>query len=375
MSSFMKDVVAEVLQRNRTPALAGPATPVASAVSCTADSKKNCTYTCSTPGNCPKPELALPLKRINYQKEQAARRLASIAAEAAAAIGNVQPRSPGGASFASATGTAVPSLPVADPAFPAQAGSLLKQAVPPANEPQGQGRQFAEQYLSPLLQRTLARPEQQNNSSPGSAPARSFVPAEAQDPLEPVRLPAADMEVWLFPRIRDDFRPLLGSPGRNYSAAGVISAPSCHPGQLFAAEELLPQDSGLEADISWSADGGSFELKLFGQDYQLVADKLKQLTARMQDGANSAVRVWISREPGRLLRRYFSGGPQEAVAVVAGSTHWNSIGIAEQWLQRNPGSGLRLCTERGYCILTGTAEQMAASAPGLAGLSAPCRRT
>jgi hypothetical protein len=183
------------------------------------------------------------------------------------------------------------------------------------------------------------------------------------------------MEVWLFPRIRDDFRPLLGSPGRNYSAAGVISAPSCHPGQLFAAEELLPQDSGLEADISWSADGGSFELKLFGQDYQLVADKLKQLTARMQDGANSAVRVWISREPGRLLRRYFSGGPQEAVAVVAGSTRWNSIGIAEQWLQRNPGSGLRLCTERGYSILTGTAEQMAASAPGLAGLSAPCRRT
>lgn len=181
------------------------------------------------------------------------------------------------------------------------------------------------------------------------------------------------MEVWLFPLIRDDLRPLLGSPGQNYSAAGVISAPSCHPGQLFAAEELLPQDSGLEADINWSADGGSFELKLFGLDHQLVADKLKQLTARMQDGANSAVRVWISREPGRLLRRYFSGGPQEAIAVVAGSSRWNSIGSAEQWLQRNPGSGLRLRLERGYCILSGTAEQISASAPGLTNLSAPSR--
>lgn len=181
------------------------------------------------------------------------------------------------------------------------------------------------------------------------------------------------MDVWLFPRIRDDLRPLLGSSGRDYSAAGIISAPSCQPGQLFAADELLPQDSGLEADISWRADGGGFELKLFGQDQERVEDKLKQLTARMQHDAGSAVRIWISREPGQLLRRYFGGGPQEAVAVVAGSSRWNSIGIAEQWLQRNPRSGLRLRMERGCCILTGTAGQMDAAASGLAGLSAPRR--
>lgn len=333
MSSFMKDVVSEVLQRNRTAAPASLSS-AASAEACTANSKDNCTHTCSAPGNCPKPGPTLPLKRTNYQKEQAAKRLATIAAGAV--------------------------IPAHKPAAPVD--------VSPVPE-----KQFAEQYLSPLLQRTLSRPEQKDNGFPGSPPARPSVRAEAQDPLEPHRLPAADMEVWLFPRISDELRPLLGSPGRNYSAAGVISAPDCHPGQLFAAEELLPQDSGLEADISWSTDGGGFELKLFGADHRVIADKLKQLTARMQDGSGSAVRVWISREPGRLLRRYFGGGPQEAVAIVAGTSRWHSIGIAEQWLQRNPGSGLRLSTERGYCILTGTAGQMTAAALGLAGLSSPHR--
>lgn len=373
MSSFMKDVVSEVLKRNRTvpPAPVGPA---ASAVACTAGSKDNCPHTCSAPGNCPKPGLTLPLKRTNYQKEQAVKRLASIAAEAAAAIGIVQQQAPGGAAMARAAGAERP-LPASGSilAAAAQAGKPAPPVHTPVDAPPVPGQQFAEHYLSPLLQRTLSWPEQKDSGLHGGPPARPSVPPEAQDPLEPLRLPAADMEVWLFPRISDELRPLLGSPGRNYSAAGVISAPNCHPGQLFAAEELLPQDSGLEADISWSTDGGGFELKLFGSDHRVIADKLKQLTARMQDGSGTAVRVWISREPGRLLRRYFGGGPQEAVAVVAGSSRWNSIGIAEQWLQRNPGSGLRLSAERSYCILTGTTGQMAAAAPGLAGLSAPHR--
>ncbi|WP_054943922.1 hypothetical protein [Paenibacillus ihuae] len=104
-----------------------------------------------------------------------------------------------------------------------------------------------------------------------------------------------------------------------------------------------------------------------------MAAKLKELADYMQAGAVSAVQVWISLQPGRLLRRYFGGGQQEAIAVVAGSSRWNSIGIAEQWLQRHPSSGLHLRTEHGYCIISGTAEQMAAAAPGLTRLAAPGR--
>ncbi|MNI87823.1 hypothetical protein D3C73_1450540 [compost metagenome] len=56
--------------------------------------------------------------------------------------------------------------------------------------------------------------------------------------------------------------------------------------------------------------------------------------------------------------------------MILASSRWNSIGIAEQWLQRHPSSGLQLRTERGYCILSGTAGQMSAAAAGLAGLAA-----
>ncbi|WP_310830217.1 hypothetical protein [Paenibacillus pedocola] len=181
------------------------------------------------------------------------------------------------------------------------------------------------------------------------------------------------MEVWLFPRIRDDLRPLFGSSGRNYSSAGIISAAACHPGQLFAVEELLSGEPELESDINWSVDGGGFELKLFSKDHHKVAAKLKELTEYMQDGAASAVQVWISLQPARLLRRYFGGGQQEAIAVVAGSSRWNSIGIAEQWLQRSPSPYLHIRTEHGYCIISGTAEQMAGAAPELTRLAASVR--
>lgn len=333
MSSFMKDVVSEVLQRNRTAAPAGAAAS-------------------AQPGKYSRPEL--PLKRTNYQKEQAAKRLAVISGQ--------------------------PS-PVQAPDNRQQPSLAAVRVVQPANPPAAAaapGREWAGQYLSPLLLRTLSPLEQRNSSpserdsSPNENPTLPQLAAEPQDPLEPVRLPAAALEVWLFPRIRDELRPLLGSPGRNYSSAGVISAAACHPGQLFAAEELLSDEPELEADIGWSGDGG-FELKLFGKDHHKTAAKLKELTDYMQAGAASAVQVWISLQPGRLLRRYFGGGQQEAIAVIAGSSRWNSIGVAEQWLQRHPSSGLHIRAERGYCIISGTAEQMAAAAQELNRLSAPGR--
>lgn len=346
MSSFMKDVVSEVLQRNRTAAPAGAA---ASAASCAVSSRENCPHTCAQPGNCSKPEL--PLKRTNYQKEQAAKRLAILSGHPSTAQAPVRPQPD---SLAAAR--------VAQPAYQPAA-----DVVP--------SREMAGQYLSPLLLRTLSPLEQKHDSPRENAPLPQITPVQ-QDSLAPVRLPAAaGLDVWLFPRIRDDLRPLLGSSGRNYSSAGVISAASCHPGQLFAAEELLSGEPELESDISWSVDGGGFELKLFSKDHHKVAAKLKELTEYMQAGAASAVQVWISLQPGRLLRRYFGGGQQEAIAVVAGSSRWNSIGITEQWLQSHPSSGLHIRTERGYCILSGTPGQMDAAAPGLISLAAPGRRS
>ncbi|WP_054943921.1 hypothetical protein [Paenibacillus ihuae] len=212
MSSFMKDVVSEILQRNRAaaPAAAAPAP------SCAVSSRENCLHTCAQPGNCSKPGLTL--QRTNYQKEQAARRLAILSGH--------------------------PS-PAQDPAG-RQPDSLAAARVvqPAANAVPG--RDMAGQYLSPLLLRTLSPLEQKDNSSRGNSPLPQVTP-EPQDPHAPVRLPAAGgLEVWLFPRIRDDLRPLLGSSGRNSSSAGVISAAACHPGQLFAAEELL------SASLSWN---------------------------------------------------------------------------------------------------------------------------
>jgi hypothetical protein len=343
LSSFMKDVVSEVLQRNRTSAPAGAAPP---APSCAVSSRENCPHTCAQPGNCSKPGLTL--QRTNYQKEQAARRLAVLSGHPSPAQAPVV-RHPD--SLAAAR--------VVQPTKPPAADAVLS-------------REMARQYLSPLLLRTLSPLEQKDNSPRGNPPLPQIIP-EPQDPHAPVRLPAAGgLEVWLFPRIRDDLRPLLGSSGRSYSSAGIISEASCHPGQLFAAEELLSGEPELESDISWSVDG-SFELKLFSKDHHKVAAKLKELTAYMQAGTASPVRVWISQQPGRLLRRYFGGGQQEAIAVIAGTSRWNSIGIAEQWLQRHPSSGLYIRTEHGYCILSGTAGQMAAAAPGLILLAAPGR--
>ncbi|QSF44429.1 hypothetical protein [Paenibacillus tianjinensis] len=343
MSSFMKDVVSEVLQRNRTaaPGIAAPAP------SCTVSSRENCPHTCAQPGHCSKPEL--PLQRTNYQKEQTARRLAVLAG--------------------------LPS-PAQAPAGRQPDSLAAARVMQPAKQPTADavpGRDMAGQYLSPLLLRTLSPLEQKDNSPLGNSTQPRITP-EPQDILAPVRLPAAGgLEVWLFPRIRDDLRPLLGSSSRNYSSAGVISAAACHPGQLFAAEELLSGEPELESDICWSNDGGGFELKLFGKDQHKVAAKLEELTAYMQAGAASPVRIWISLQPARLLRRYFGGGQQEAIAVVAGTSRWNSIGIAEQWLQRHPSSGLHLRTEHGYSIISGAAEQMAAAAPGLANLAETCR--
>ncbi|WP_310830216.1 hypothetical protein [Paenibacillus pedocola] len=143
MSSFMKDVITEVLQRNRTAAPAGAA---ASAPSCAVSSREKCPHTCAQPGNCSKPKL--PVQRTNYQKEQAARRLAVLSGH--------------------------PS-PAQAPAGRQPDSLAAARVVQPANQPAADaapGREMAGQYLSPLLLRTLSPLEQKDNSPGGTLPHR-----------------------------------------------------------------------------------------------------------------------------------------------------------------------------------------------------------
>ncbi|MHA6533987.1 hypothetical protein [Paenibacillus sp. BAC0078] len=368
MSDFMKNIVTEVLLRNHHPAASGTASTQAkssltasSSVSaassiyaassvpsapgtvrsydttgaptlstaggtvhaCTANSKADCPYTCLQPGNCSKPSGEI--KRINYQKEKADKRLGLIT------------RAAGG-------------------------GQLQNR--------QFQNRQFAEQCLSPLLLRTLPvkpSPPRIAGENSRAASAYSELPALwAPGSQEPCRLPTpGEMESWLFPEISSRLRPLLGISGRNYSSAGILLAPACHPGQLFAAEELLSADPGLEADVRWSPAGSGFELMLFSSDAGGITRHLTEMAKRLHSGAARPVQVYVSPNPGPLLRRHLGAGLQEAIAVIDAGSRWSSIGTAEQLLYGQPDAGLSLRAELSCCIISGTPAGITALEPAL----------
>lgn len=298
-----------------------PATGTAHA--CTADSKADCPHTCLQPGHCTKPSTEI--KRINYQKEKADKRLAQIAGAAGA-------------------------------------GQLQSNQL--------QNRQFAEQCLSPLLLRTLpvktSPPRIAGQNSPVPSASSGSAAIQPSGSPEPHRLPAVGgMESWLFPEISSRLRPLLGLSGRNYSSAGILIAPACHPGQLFAAEELLAADPGLEADIRWSPAGSGFELTLFSSDAGRITRYLTEMAERLHSETSRPVRVYFSPNPGPLLRRYLGAGLQDAIAVIDTGSRWSSIGTAERLLYNQPNAGLSLRAELSCCIISGTPTEITALGPAL----------
>lgn len=177
------------------------------------------------------------------------------------------------------------------------------------------------------------------------------------------------MDAWLFPVISSRLRGVLGTAGRSCSSAGILSVPVCHPGQLFAAEELLGSDPALEADIQWGASGRSFELRLFSNDPAKLDRLLTELTGILQRDSTRRVRVYTSLQPGPLLRRHLAAGQQEAIAVIDAASRWSSISLAEQLLGSCPDAGLSLRAERSYCIISGTPAQLASVLPGLTRLA------
>ncbi|ASA24109.1 hypothetical protein [Paenibacillus donghaensis] len=306
------------------------------------------------------------MKRTNYQKEQATKRLALLTGNggehsfgrSGGSSGSSNSGNSGGsgASEASSGSTLIVGTPpTASRSIPAAANPhAAAPAIAAASARSLPSRQFAEQCLSPLLLRTLAPAAQ----PPLAAPGRG---AASPGTSEPSRLATADnLEAWLFPEVTATLRPLLGTGSRSYRSAGVLRAPAAHPGQLFAAETSLAEAHGLEADICWNEAGSGFELKLFGNDSRELALRLQQIAGRLQADAARPIKLFASLSPGELLRRHLEAGQQEALAVIDAGSRWSSIGLLEQALCRSSAlSGLRIRAQQSYCILTGSSAQVA----------------
>jgi hypothetical protein len=200
------------------------------------------------------------------------------------------------------------------------------------------------------------------------SPEMSYVRNNASPDAPVPLITDGSLEAWLFPVISSRLRWVLGTAGRSCSSAGVLSVPFSHPGQLFAAEELLSGEPALEADIDWSSSG-SFELKLFGNDSGKLARLLTELAGTLQRDSARRIRVYASLQPGPLLRRHLAAGQQDAVAIIDAASRWSSIGFAEQLIGSYPDAGLSLRAERSYCIVSGTSAQLTAVLPGLADLT------
>lgn len=327
MSDFMRNVVSEVLQRNH-------AIPISGVIPAHLEDYSK-----------PQP----PVKRTNYQKEQAAKRLALIAGTAAASSSSSSNLS-NNSGNSSSLGN---SISCSSNTHSTNSGS-------PTNSISGalHTQHFVEHCLSPLLLRTLSH-KNLEVSSPGSSPIEARL--HTHETSEPFRLSTvSDIDAWLFPDIRTALRPLLGITSRNYSAAGVISARACHPGQLFAVEKILADDPELEAEIRWGEADPRFELKLFSNDFHKVAIKLKEMVDLLQAASTRRVQLFVSLSPTPLLRQHLGAGQQESIVVVDAATRWNSIGLVQQLLYRCPDAGLKIRAEQSYVTITGTSAQITA---------------
>ncbi|ULO08306.1 hypothetical protein H1230_05680 [Paenibacillus sp. 19GGS1-52] len=326
MSDFMRNVVSEVLQRNHAIPFSG--------------------VTPAHPEDYSKPQP--PVKRTNYQKEQAAKRLALIAGAAASSSSssNLSNNSGNSSSLGNSIGSGSNTLSThSGGTISSTSGALHTQ-------------HFVEHCLSPLLLRTLS-----HKNVEVSSPGNSHIKAQLHTPetSEPFRLSTArDMDAWLFPDISTALRPLLGITSRNYSAAGVISTRSCHPGQLFAAEKILADDPTLEAEIYWGEADPRFELKLFSNHFHKVAIKLKEIVDLLQVASTRRVQLFVSLSPTPLLRQHLGAGQQESIAVVDAASRWNSIGLVQQLLYRCPHPELKIRAEHSYVTITGTSAQITA---------------
>ncbi|MRN56413.1 hypothetical protein [Paenibacillus monticola] len=327
MSDFMRNIVSEVLQRNHTIPISG--------------------ITPAHPADYSKPELTV--KRTNYQKEQAAKRLALIAGTIAASSSSSSNHS-NKSGNSSSLGNSISS----------GSNTISTNSGSPTSSTSGalHTQDFVERCFSPLLLRTLSH-KNVEVSSPGSSPIRAEL--NTPETSKPFRLSTVgDIDAWIFPDIRTALRPLLGITSRNYSAAGVISARSCQPGQLFAAEKILADDPELEAEIHWGEADLRFELKLFSNEFRKVSAKLKEMVDFLQAASTRRVQLFVSLAPSALLRQHLGAGQQEAIVVVDAASRWNSIGLVQQLLYRCPDAGLKIRAEQSYVTVTGTSAQITA---------------
>ncbi|MCL6456594.1 MAG: hypothetical protein K6T85_01170 [Gorillibacterium sp.] len=382
MSDFMKSIVAEVLERNRSDYPSKLIGPVAakSGISpignCSVDHKEDCTLACGQSESCVK-QLST-IKRTNYQKEKAAKRLAAF-------TGQISDQ---------------PAVVVPPPSQKQTVQVAVQQSLDHPGRISESGisatKRFVEESLSPLLRLTLAKeqPAIGDYATPARAPLPEGRPISSlwsePDKGKAVALPPTQVKaiytasaaeiskasplkdaaiylgptddssctLWFFPSIREELRTLLGITNRRHRTVGIVGASLSSPDQLFAVDAVLTGTAKLDMELVWGEAGKGFELKLFGEDPELMVSKLRALADRLQNAKEKTIQAYVSLQPTPLLVRYLGTRQQEALGLVTGICRLNSIGLLDRLLERHPTFKLTIRVEARYLVLTGAPNEV-----------------
>lgn len=372
MSDLMQSVISEALKRN------SPAVEERERAGCSRESKAGCTKACGQPERCRHDRAAgeaLALPRRNYQKEQAARRLAPFLAGGAAAparASQAPPRTGGQApAWWAATQAAATEAPAASGAAPAPAGSsrpgtALSAAAGPADAEAASASAAA---LSPLLKLTLKstaasisrRPEAPGREH-GAAPAHlraEQAPGSRQNSLPAsggaqlaASTPDGRCQAWLFPELDEDTRRLLEIPDRTSRAAAILTAPRHWPSQLFALAELLPELP--DASIRWGGRQPGFQLRLAAADAGQLADFPAIARRIIASDSSRTISTAYCAQPSPLVARHLGVHMADgAIGALEKVERLGAIALLDRLKRRSPNSGLRFMVEERYTLVFG----------------------
>lgn len=214
----------------------------------------------------------------------------------------------------------------------------------PPHHPGPLTRDFVENQLSALQRLTTAQINQgsamgASSSAPGILPSAQLIGKTRKDQY-----------VWYFPSLNHR----LGSAGEE-STVGFITGVACHPGTLFLIDERLNLTPEITCEPFGEKKSNRFvdTVRFRAKDQRMMESFLKDLYIQLNRSSIRPLESFVSEKPTRFLFDSLSFTVNASIAALTGISAISGMALLDRFFYQNPQVSLQFDLRENCLLIAG----------------------
>ncbi|WP_057764588.1 hypothetical protein [Cytobacillus praedii] len=219
------------------------------------------------------------------------------------------------------------------------------------NESVPSEKDYSKDPLAMLQTLSLVQGKQPTHQQRNHAPIRKN---NVQEESQLIGQTRDGMKAWLYSNpyscLLENFQRSIKS-----NAIGVITSPTCQPGQLFLLNELLREYPTMKYFLTWDKESKQcLVLELYEENVELLKQALKILFKRLSQHSYKQIQVYQAHSPSPWLTKQLDLKTQvDGVAVLEGIEKYSAIFLLDRLLKKSQDKNIHYKIEKNYLLLHG----------------------